>query len=350
MLLYHKIQIKEVTIMDYVTLGSTGIKVNKNGFGALPLQRITEGDAVLLLKKAYDNGITFYDTARFYTDSEKKIGIALSSFRDKIFIATKTTAKKTDAFWEDLKTSLGFLRTGYADIYQFHMAPFCPKPGDGSGLYEAMLEAKAQGKIRHIGITCHKLHVAIEAAESGLYETIQYPISYLSTSGELDLIRVCKERNIGLIGMKALAGGIITNSAAAYAFLMQFDNVLPIWGVQFESELDEFLKYQDTPPSFEDPEIKNAIERDIAKLSEDFCRGCGYCMPCPAGIEIPTAARMSVLLVRTSPSMWLTENWRKNMAHAVNCTNCGRCTKNCPYELDAPRLIRESFADYQKYL
>ena len=336
--------------MDYATLGSTGIRANKNGFGALPIQRVPEGEAVLLLKKAYDNGIAFYDTARFYTDSEQKIGIALGGVRDKIFIATKTMAKTAGAFWEDLEASLGCLQTDFVDIYQFHMAPFCPKPGDGSGLYEAMLGAKAQGKIRHIGISCHKLHVAAEAAESGLYETIQYPLSYISTNNELELIRICNEKNIGVIAMKSLAGGLITNSAAAYAFLMQFGNVLPIWGVQREWELDEFIAYQYAPPSLEDPEIKLAIERDAAELSEGFCRGCGYCMPCPAGIEIPTVARMSVLLKRTSPSMWLTEHWRGNMARAESCTDCGNCTKNCPYELDTPGLIRESRAEYQKYL
>ena len=336
--------------MDFVTLGSTGIRTNKNGFGALPIQRIAEDDAVLLLKRAYENGITFYDSGRFYTDSEKKIGLALSDVRDKIFIATKTMAKSPDVFFEELTTSLNYLQTDFVDIYQFHMAPFCPKPNDGSGLYEAMLQAKADGKIRHIGITTHKLHIAIEAAESGLYETIQYPVSYISTKDELELVRLCKEKNIGILGMKGLAGGLITNSAAAYAFLLQFDNVLPIWGIQFESELDEFLEYQVNPPSLDDIKIQREIEHDVVELSKEFCRGCGYCMPCPAGLEIPIVARMSVFLKRTSPSMWLTEHWRKNMAYTVNCTSCGHCVKHCPYELDTPRLIRESWVDYQEYI
>ena len=281
--------------MSMVTLGSTGICVNKNGFGALPVQRVTKEDAVYLLRKAYDGGIRFFDTARAYSDSEEKLGAAFEGMREKVFISTKTMAKDVEGFWKDLETSLSLLKTDYIDIYQFHNPSFCPKPGDGTGLYEAMLEAKAQGKIRHIGITNHRMSVAEEIIESGLYETLQFPFCYLATDREKALVQGCKEKNIGFIAMKALSGGLITNSAAAYAFEDQYDNVLPIWGVQREKELDEFLSYIACPPAMTD-EIKTIIEKDQKELSGNFCRGCGYCMPCPAGIEINTCARMSLLL------------------------------------------------------
>ena len=283
-----------------VTLGSTGITVNKNGFGALPVQRVSKEDGAALLKKAYQNGITFFDTARAYSDSEEKIGLALSDVRNHIYIATKTMADSAEGFWKDLETSLTLLKTDYIDIYQFHNPSFCPKPGDGSGLYEAMLKAKEQGKIRHIGITNHRLAVAHEAIESGLYETLQFPFCYLSTEKDSELVQSCKDHNMGFIAMKSLSGGLITNSAAAYAFADQYDHVLPIWGIQKESELDEFLSYIDNPPAMT-PEIKNLIESDRTQLSGSFCRGCGYCMPCPVGIEINNCARMSLLL-RRSPS------------------------------------------------
>ena len=333
--------------MDCIILGSTGITVNKNGFGALPIQRIGEAEAGALLKKAFDNGINFFDTARSYTDSEKKIGISLSSVRDKIILATKTPALDVHAFWENLETSLSMLKTDYIDIYQFHSPPFCPKPGDSSGVYDAMLEAKAQGKIRHIGITNHRLDIAREAADSGLYETIQYPLSYLSSPDELNFVRMCADKNIGFIAMKALSGGLITDSAAAYAFLAQFVNVVPIWGIQREFELDEFLSYQSTPPSLDD-RAKRVIERDIAELSGDFCRGCGYCMPCPAKIGIPIAARMSLLMKRSPESFYLSAAARESMAHVADCTNCGHCKEHCPYGLDTPALIRENWLEYQK--
>ena len=161
--------------MKTVVLGRTGIEVNRNGFGALPIQRITPEEAGKLLIKAYENGMNFFDTARSYSDSEFKIGLALSDVRENIIIATKTPSTTTEGFWKDLETSLSLLKTDYIDIYQFHNPSFCPKPGDGTGLYEAMVEAKEQGKIRFIGITNHRLHVAKEAVESGLYDTLQFP-------------------------------------------------------------------------------------------------------------------------------------------------------------------------------
>ena len=225
--------------MRMMTLGSTGITTPKNAFGALPIQRISQADAVRLIRKAYAGGMTFFDTARQYTDSEIKLGEAFDGIREKVYIASKTAATQAEEFWSDLHTTLSNLRTDYLDLYQFHNPAFCPRPGDGSGLYEAMLEAKAQGKIRHIGITNHRLAVANEAIDSGLYETLQFPFCYLASEDDLALVRKCREKNMGFIAMKGLSGGLLTNSAACFAFQDQFDNVLPIWGVQRESELEE---------------------------------------------------------------------------------------------------------------
>lgn len=335
--------------MDFVTLGKTGITVNKNGFGALPIQRISKEDAVKLARKAYEAGITFFDTARWYTDSEVKLGEAFDGMRKKVYIATKTGATDVEGFWKDLETSLGNLRTDYIDIYQFHNPAFCPKPGDGSGLYEAMLEAKAQGKIRHIGITNHRLSVAQEAIESGLYETLQFPFCYLTGEQELSLVTKCKEKAMGFIAMKALSGGLITNSAAAYAFEAQYDNVLPIWGVQRESELDEFISYIDNPPKMTE-EIEQLIAHDREELASEFCRGCGYCMPCPAGIEIFTCARMSLLLRRSPSATQLSEAGQAMMSKIEGCLHCDQCKKKCPYGLDTPTLLEKNYEDYKRVL
>lgn len=335
--------------MQTVTLGSTGITVNKNGFGALPIQRIPTADAVHLARKAYAAGVRFFDTARFYTDSEEKLGEAFAGMREQVYIATKTAATSAEAFWKDLHTSLHNLRTDYLDIYQFHNPAFCPKPGDGTGLYEAMQEAKAKGIVRHIGITNHRLSVANEAINSGLYETLQFPFCYLSGEQELELVRRCKERGMGFIAMKALSGGLITDSAAAYAFEAQFDNVLPIWGVQRESELDEFLSYIDNPPAMTEA-IRALIERDKQELSGDFCRGCGYCMPCPVGIEINNCARMSLLLRRSPSAAQLTEAAQAKMKKIENCLHCGRCKSKCPYGLDTPALLAKNYEDYKRVL
>ncbi len=334
--------------METIRLGKTNITVSKNGFGALPIQRVNHETATKILRKAYDGGINFFDTARFYTDSEEKMGLALSGVRQNIIISSKTMALTVDAFWNDLETSLGLLKTDYIDIYQFHNPPFCPKPGDGTGLYEAMLEAQSKGKIRHIGITNHRLSVATEAVESGLYETLQFPFSYLSGEKEEALVSLCHENDVGFICMKALAGGLITRSDVAYAFLAQYP-VAPIWGIQKESELDEFLSYNVSPPELTD-EIKSFIDKERSELSGEFCRGCGYCMPCPVGIQINDCARMSLLLRRSPTASHLTEKGQAMMQKVTECLDCGECKSKCPYGLDTPKLLKKNYEDYLTFL
>lgn len=335
--------------MADVTLGKTKITVNKNGFGALPVQRVSVEEAGTLLKKAFNHGITFFDTARAYSDSEEKLGLAFEGIREKIYIATKTAADTAEGFRRDLEESLRLLKTDYIDLYQFHNPAVCPKLGDGSGLYEAMLEARERGTVRHIGITNHRLHVAAEAVESGLYETLQFPFSYLASEKELELVEACKAADMGFIAMKALSGGLITNSAAAYAYLAKFDNVLPIWGIQREHELDEFLSYIDNPPVMTE-ELEAVIEHDRKELLGEFCRGCGYCMPCPAEIEINTCARMSLLIRRSPSAGHLTEASQNMMMKIKDCLHCGQCSSKCPYGLDTPALLERNLKDYEEIL
>ncbi|MBO6146075.1 MAG: aldo/keto reductase [Lachnospiraceae bacterium] len=335
--------------MKDIVLGSTGITVKQNAFGALPIQRDDTDTAIRILRRAYEGGMTYFDTARAYSDSEEKMGIAFEGMRDKIFIATKTQATDPDKFRSDLETSLKMLRTDYIDVYQFHCVNRCYAPGDGTGMYECMLEAKQQGKIRHIGITAHKIETAYEAAKSGLYETMQFPFSYLSGEKEIKLVNMCKECNVGFIAMKGLAGGLITRSDAAMAFMTEYDNVLPIWGVQHMNELEEWLSYMQTTPSMSG-ELKSYIEKEREELSGDFCRGCGYCMPCPVGIKINNCARMSLLLRRAPSAAWLNDEWQQNMARIDDCINCRQCTAKCPYELSTPELLKKNLADYRKVL
>lgn len=328
-------------------LGKTNLEVNKNGFGALPIQRCSMDEAVEILKKAYDEGINFYDTAHFYTDSEKKMGNAFEDVpRETLYLVSKTAAETPEVFWSDLKTSLESLKTDYLDLYQFHNISFVPKEDDD--VYKAMLEAKEKGMIRHIGITTHKITFAHEAIESGLYETLQYPFSYLSGEEEIELVEKCKELDVGFIAMKAMGGGLIKNSEASFAYINQFDNVLPIWGIQKLEELDEFLSYDDTTVLTDD--LKAEIEKDKEELGENFCRGCAYCMPCPEEINISLCARMSLWIRRFPAEPYLTEEYQEMMEHTKDCTECYSCTDKCPYELDIPELLKENYEDYQDVL
>ena len=293
--------------------------------------------------------MTFFDTARAYSDSEEKVGEAFEGLGDKIFIATKTMAKTPEEFWKQLETSLKNLRRESIDIYQFHCVSQCYRPGDGTGMYECMQEAKAQGKIRHIGVTAHKLSVAEECVKSGLYETLQFPFSYLSSEKEVALVNSCKEAGMGFIAMKALAGGLIHDSKAAMGYISQFDNVLPIWGVQRMEELLEWLAFMEETPEYTE-EIREYVEKEREDLAGEFCRGCGYCMPCPAGIQINNCARMSLMLRRAPSKAWLTEEMQGEMKKIENCLNCGQCRKRCPYELNTPELLKKNYEDYKRVL
>lgn len=338
--------------MNTVTLGSTGIVTPQNAFGALPIQRTDTDEAVRILRRAYEGGMCYFDTARAYSNSEEKLGLAFGEGfvnRSKIFLATKTTSTDPKKFREDLETSLAMLKTDYVDVYQFHMAAQVWRPNDGTGMYEAMLEAKAEGKIRHIGITAHKIGVAEEAVASGLYETLQFPFSYLAGQREIDLVRSCQEHNVGFVCMKGLAGGLITNSRAAMAFMTQHPWALPIWGIQRMEELEEWLVFMDQTPAYDD-DVRSFVEGEREELMGEFCRGCGYCMPCPMGIQINNCARMSLMLRRAPSANWLSDHWQAEMAKIPSCLHCGQCARQCPYELDTPALLQKNYADYQRVL
>ena len=335
--------------MKTVTLCGS-ITVPQNAFGALPIQRVEKETAVRLLHKARDGGMRFFDTARAYSDSEEKLGLAFGGHWDGIYLATKTEARTPEAFWKDLDTSLRLLKIDCIDLYQLHCVPQCYRPGDGTGMYECMLEAKRQGKIRHIGITAHKIGVAEEIVASGLYETLQFPFSYLSSERERALADKCKAAGMALIAMKALAGGLITDSAAAFAYIAQFDNVIPIWGIQRESELDEWLAFFEQPAGLNDA-LRASIEKDRAELTGNFCRGCGYCVAtCPAHIQINQCARMSLMLRRAPSAGWLSEEMQAEMRKIESCISCGVCKTKCPYELDTPALLRKNYEDYKRVL
>ena len=331
-----------------IKLGRTGLMVSASSFGALPVQRVSMDEAKKLLRMAYDGGINYFDTANAYSDSEEKIGEALSDVRHNIIISTKSGALDKATLLKHIELSLRRLKTDYIDILQLHNPGTLPDPEDPDSLYGGLLEAQKKGWVRFIGITNHRNQLAWDAVLSGKYDTLQFPFSSISDEKDIALAELARDHDMGFIAMKGLAGGLITNARTTFAFMKQHPWVVPIWGIQRESELQEFLELEKNPPAY-DEEMKQLIARDRAELAGNFCHGCGYCQPCPVGIPIQNAARMSLLLRRSPYQSWLTDEMNAEMMKIENCLHCGACASRCPYGLDTPRLLAENLADYKQF-
>ena len=334
--------------MKRIRLGKTELMVTRPAMGCLPLQRCTVDDAVKLLRAAYEGGINFYDTANAYTDSEMKLGLALSDVRDDVIIATKSGASDRDGVLRHVENSLKMLKTDHVDLLQLHNPQEFPDPEDPNGIYAGAMEAKRRGWTLHVGITAHRIGVAKQAIASGLDETLQFPFSYISDPEDLALAEACRQADMGFIAMKGLAGGLLTNPAACHAFMAQYDNVVPIWGVQFPEELAQWLQAAEEDRPMDD-ELRAVIDADRRVLVGAFCRGCGYCMPCPAGIEINNCARMDMLLRRSPWQQYYTPAWTEKMERIEDCLGCGLCASRCPYGLNPAELMRRMLADWRTY-
>ena len=332
--------------MKKVRLGRTELMVTKTAFGALPIQRISKEDAAKLVRRAYEGGINYFDTANMYTDSEEKLSLALSDVREQVIISTKSAATDKKGAMAHIENSLRHL--GYIDLFQFHNPAVLPDINDPDGAFAAALEMKERGYIRHIGITNHRHHVAKQAIESGNFETLQFPFCHLAGDVDLELVRMSREADMGFIAMKGLSGGLLTNAEACYAFMQQHEHVVPIWGIQKEEELDQWLDITARDVAMTE-QLQQVIDRDRRELAGSFCRGCGYCMPCPAGIEINNSARMDMLLRRSPYQPYLTDAWYEKMHRIENCIHCNACKSRCPYHLDTPALLQYMLKDYQEF-
>jgi predicted aldo/keto reductase-like oxidoreductase len=330
--------------MKYVDFGKTGMKVSHSAFGALPIQRCTMDEAVAILRRAYDGGINFYDTARVYTDSEEKIGRALADVRNDIYLATKSISQDPQMVRKNVETSLTLLKTDHVDLFQFHN--YYPT----EELYETGKDLVREGKVLHIGMTTHSRELAEKAADSGWFASVQFPFSSLSDEEDIALVQKCENNGVGFIAMKALSGGLIRDVEANFAF---FDAIapaaLPIWGIQHLHELEQFLALEESGVSFTAAH-RASIEKDKQELGDRFCRGCGYCLPCPADIKLFLVTRMDLFMARSPYQSQLTKEGQAMMEKIEQCTDCHACAKRCPYGLKPYELIRDQLVKYRKFL
>jgi hypothetical protein len=336
--------------MDNIPFGKTGLTVSELGFGGIPIIRLDEEAAVAVLRRAYESGITFYDTANAYHDSEKKIGHALGDVRDKVILATKTIRRDASGAVEQLDNSLRMMKTDYIDIYQLHQIAqekdWEIVTGSGGAL-DAVVKAKEQGKIRYIGVTSHNLAMAIKLVKTGLFSTIQFPFNFIEDAAKDELHTAARDCGMGILAMKPFAGGMIDNARIAFKFLRQHSDVLALAGFDSLERVDEVVSFYEQPNTVtrEDLKLMDAYRLELGK---QFCRRCEYCQPCPQGVMITAAMGYKVIAARMSPKVAI-EFSKIPMESVTLCTECRECVDRCPYELPIPDMLKAHYDLYEQH-
>lgn len=333
--------------MEYVTLGKTNLRVSRLGFGGIPIQRITAEEAKTLLAAVHKAGINYIDTARGYTVSEELIGQAIEGYRKDFVLATKSMARDKEGMAKDIAISLQNLRTDYIDIYQVHnptveqLEQVCAE----GGALEALLEAKAAGKIGHIGLTAHSLQVFEKALELPWVETFMFPYNIVENQGE-ELMRRLHEKNIAFIDMKPMAGGAIEDGRLALRYICANDAVtVAIPGMYSVEEVEQNTQaVADTAPLT--AEEVAAIDKVRDALGTNFCRRCNYCAPCTVGINISGAFLFHGYLSRYGLGDWAKGRYDALSVKAGACVECGECENRCPYHLPIRTMLKQVAADF----
>ena len=334
--------------MEYRILGKTGLRVSRIGFGGIPIQRIDADGTKEVIRYLHDAGVNYIDTARGYTVSEEYLGYALEGIRQDFVLATKSMARTKEAMQQDIETSLKNLRTDYIDLYQVHnpSAADLETIASPGGALEALQEAKAAGKIGHIGITLHPVDLFKVAIDLSWAETIMFPYNLVETQAE-DLIRICAERNIGFIDMKPLAGGAIDDAALALRFIAANPNVtVVIPGMATIEEAKQNLAAVTNTAALTEAE-KTKIEQIRNSLGTQFCRRCNYCAPCAAGISIYSQFLFEGYYTRYNLKDWARSRYEAQAKNASDCIGCGVCESRCPYNLPIRDMMKKVVATFQ---
>ena len=333
-----------------MSFGKTGLKISELGFGGIPIIRLSRDTAVKVLHRAYEWGITFYDTANAYRDSEEKMGCAFDGMRKKVVIATKTIKRDVQSAMKDLENSLRMLKTDYIDLYQLHQISqdkdwnAVTAPG---GVLEAVVKARDEGKIRFIGVTSHSLPMAVKLVKTGLFSSIQFPFNFIEDAAKDELHTAARELDMGILAMKPFAGGMIDNADVAFKFLRQYPDVIPIPGYDSVDSVDEVISFYNNPNIVTERDTR-LMKKYRTELGKQFCRRCEYCQPCPNGVMITMAMGYKIIASRMSPAVSVDFS-RAAMESVQLCDDCGTCLDRCPYELPIQEMLKANYDLYERH-
>jgi predicted aldo/keto reductase-like oxidoreductase len=334
--------------MKSVRLGKTGLEVSRVGFGGIPLQRPAEEEAIRVVQRCLDLGVTFLDTANGYTTSEERIGKAIVGRREQAVIATKTAARDRTTAEEHLALSLKRLNTDYIDLWQFHNVSTFEAYEQilgPNGAMEAAQAALRAGKVRHIGFTSHSMDVALRLVPSGYFETVQFPFNFVTHEPAQDLVPLARAHDVGFIAMKPLAGGLLDDANLAIKYLLQFEGVVPDPGIEKVEEIEQIVDIVAGPWGLTAQEGQE-MERIRAELGTRFCRRCGYCQPCPENVRISAVMNFRSHWKRLPAERLFTGGLAEAVESARHCVQCGECEEKCPYQLPIREMLVENVAFY----
>ncbi len=337
--------------MKNMRLGKTDLHVSVLGFGGIPIIPIKFEDGVAVVRYCFDKGITFFDTANLYGNSEKKIGEALESVRDKVVLATKTAKRDAEGAAKHVTYSLENLKTSTIDLYQLHNVAdevALEEVLASGGAFEALDKARAEGKIRFIGFTSHSIATAIKACRTGLFSTVQIPFNFIENDPADELFEVAEKLDMGIIAMKPLGGGLLERADLCFKFLQQYEKVLPIPGISTPQQLDEIVEIYLSPRPLSEADLKE-IKRIRSDLGKNFCHRCGYCIPCEQGVEIPDVMSFQSMTKRLAPA-GVIHMTKAAMETVEKCDECGECLEKCPYNLPIPDLLKENLSLFKAYI
>jgi uncharacterized protein len=337
--------------MKTIDLGKSGLKVTELGCGGIPIMRVPMEEAVMILRRCFELGIRFFDTAHVYSDSEQKMGAALEPFRSRVVLATKVWARTAGGAEKELAMSFERLRTERIDLIQCHNVSsredLDSVLGPG-GAYETLSKAKAEGRVRAIGFSSHNPDVAGRAIESGKFVTVQFPFNFIENDPEERVFPSARERGMGLIAMKPLGGGLLDRADLCFRYLQQYGDLVPIPGIQSGKEIEEIVGYYDVPKHLSEAD-REEMERIRNELGGRFCHRCEYCMPCEQGVQIPRVLLVKSQVRRFSPHQLVA--MAKDAIDSVDqCVECGQCVEKCPYALPVPEMLKENVEVFRKFL
>lgn len=349
--------------MQYRTLGKTGLKISTIGFGGIKLGNISQEETNNIVKLAIDGGMNYIDTARVYGNSEIRLGNALKGIRDKIVISSKGIHRDLKGFKADFETSMKNLQTDYIDIFFVHDVS---TEGNWAavqknGIIDHLKELKAAGRIHHIACSTHDSTIGAKMINSGFFEVIMVAYNPSNPEVEKDLIPLAKAKDMGIVIMKPLGGGVLTEDRSKQlgfeisaedclrfaASNQDVTTVIP--GLDKPEYVELALKVGSSELTMTAEEHDEIVDK-VSIKGKNYCRGCGYCKPCPQGLPIPTILQLYNRWeifegVDWSQMHHITEEYNSTVGNEVTpdkCVACNACSQRCPFNLPISSLMKDA--------